>query len=149
MNWFNYSGLAIVAIIMVPNIVYAIKRKAIQEPSYSNRTILILEQIGRFGCLLFMVFNIPYTYFNFYFDHALIVYLAINGMLCLAYCIEWIVFWKRNGQLKALFLSITPSLIFLFSGIILANIPLIVFALLFTISHVNISYKNSNSNSNQ
>ena len=144
MNWFNYSGLAIVAVIMVPNIVYAIKRKSDMTNSYPNRTILILEQLGRFGCLLFMVFNIPYTYFNFYFEHALIVYLAINGMLCLAYCIEWIVFWKRNGQLKALSLSITPSLIFLFSGIILANIPLIVFALLFAIAHVYISYKNSN-----
>ncbi len=143
MNWFNYYGLAIMAIVMLPNIVYFIKHKNDTSNIYNNKTLSILEQIGRFGCLLFMVFNIPYTYFNFYFDHALIVYLAINGMLCLAYCIEWIVFWKRNGQLKALFLSITPSLIFLFSGIVLANLPLIVFACLFGPCHILISYKNA------
>lgn len=90
-----------------------------------------------------MTFNIPYTYFNFWFGSALTVYLTVNGLLLLAYLIFWIVFWKGNGKLRALALSVTPSLIFLFSGIILANIPLIAFALLFGVNHIFLSCNNA------
>ena len=142
MSWFNYYGLAIMAIIMIPNIVYAVKHKADNENTYNNKAVTILEQIGRYGCMVLMVFNIPYTYFNFWFDYALIVYLSVNGGLCIVYLIFWIVCWNRSGKLKALSLSIIPTAIFLFSGIVLANIPLIAFAVLFGISHIYISYKN-------
>lgn len=142
MGWFNFYGLAIMAIIMIPNIVYAIKHKSEAENIYHNKTVEILEQTGRYCCFVFMVFNIPYTYFNFWFKYGLTVYLSINGGLCLAYIVFWIICWGKNGKLKALSLSIIPSCIFLFSGIALAYIPLIAFAVLFGINHILISYKN-------
>ena len=141
MSWFNYYGLAIIAIIMIPNIIYAVKHKSDGEKTYNNKVAIVLEQLGRYGCMTFMVFNIPYTYFNFWFDYALICYLSVNGALCLAYLIFWIVCWNRSGKLKALSLSIIPTVIFLFSGIVLANIPLVALAVLFGITHILISYK--------
>ncbi len=63
--------------------------------------------------------------------------------MCLAYLIFWVICWNRNGKLKALSLSVLPSCIFLFSGIVLANIPLIVFAVLFAVNHILISCKNA------
>lgn len=143
MNWFNYYGLAIMAIIMIPNIVYAVKHKDNASANGINKAIIIAEQIGRYGCFVFMIFNIPYTYFNFWFDYALIVYLSVIGGLCLLYSIFWVICWNRNDKLKALSLSIIPSCIFLFSGIALASIPLMFFSVLFTISHIYISCKNS------
>ena len=142
MSWFNYYGLAIMAVIMIPNIIYAVKHNAEQENAYNNKVVTILEQIGRYGCMALMVFNIPYTYFNFWFDYALICYLSVNGGLCLTYLVFWIVCWNRRGKLKALSLSIIPTAIFLFSGIVLAYIPLVAFAVLFGITHIIISYKN-------
>ena len=142
MSWFNYYGLAVMAVIMIPNIIYAIKSKDIAV-TYNNKAATILEQIGRYGCMVLMIFNIPYTYFNFWFDYALIVYLSVNGALCLAYLIFWVIFWNRNDKIKALSLSIIPSVIFIFSGIVLAYIPLIVFAVLFAINHILISCKNA------
>ncbi len=141
MGWFNYYGLAIILIIMAPNIVYAIANKTTTKNDYRNKAAEILEQAGRYGCMAFMVFNIPYTYFNFWFDRALTVYLSVNGALCLAYIIFWIICWKGNGKLKALSLSILPSAIFLFSGAVLASIPLIAFAVVFAATHILISYK--------
>ena len=141
MGWFNYYGLAIMAIIMIPNIIYAIKHKNDVTSAYKNKAVEIAEQIGRYGCLAFMIFNIPYTYFGFWFDNALIVYLAVNGISCLAYLIFWLICWSKNNLLKALSLSILPSCIFLFSGIVLANIPLIVFAIVFAVNHILISIK--------
>ena len=143
MGWFNYYGLAIMAIIMIPNIVYAVKHKSDGAEHKHNQAIVIAEQIGRYGCMAFMIFNIPYTYFDFWFRYGLAVYLSVNGGLCLAYIIFWIICWNRNDKLKALSLSVIPSAIFLFSGVALANIPLIVFAVLFAVSHITISYKNA------
>lgn len=142
MDWFNYYGLAVMAVILIPNCIYAIKIKNETINVYNSKTVTILEQIGRYGCFAFMIFNVPYTYFNFWFDNALTVYLSVNGGLCLAYIAFWIICWNKNGKLKALTLSIIPSTIFLFSGIIIANIPLVVFSVLFAVNHIYISYKN-------
>lgn len=143
MSWFNYYGLAIMAIIMVPNIIYAAINKNNSVNKYKDSAVIFAEQVGRYGCFIFMLFNIPYTYFNFWFNHALMVYLIVNGILCVAYLIFWAIFWNKSGKLKALFLSVIPSIIFLFSGVVLSNIPLIFFAVLFAINHILISYKNA------
>ena len=141
MGWFNYYGLTVMAVIMIPNIIYAVKHKN-GESTYHNKAVELLEQIGRYGCFAFMIFNIPHTYFNFWFNYALIVYLAVIGSLCLAYLIFWAICWNRNDKLKAFSLSIIPSCIFLFGGIVLASIPLIFFSVLFAVCHIYISYKN-------
>ena len=73
LGWFNYYGLIAVAIIMIPNIVSAATDKGLFENRFDNKVILVLEQIGRFGCMAFMIFNILDTYFDFWFDSALIV----------------------------------------------------------------------------
>ena len=143
MDWFNYYGLIIMAIIMLPNIIYAVKHKDDASTNYNNKAVIIAEQIGRYGCFAFMIFNIPYSYFNFWFDYAIIVYLAVNGGLCLAYLIFWIICRNKSGKLRALALSVIPSCIFIFSGVMLLNIPLICFAVIFAVSHILISYKNA------
>ena len=142
MEWFNYYGLIFMSLVMIPNIIFAIKNKNNIQNQYQNKLVEVIEQIGRYGCVVFMIFNIPFTYFNFWFDFALIVYLSVNGTLCFVYIVFWMICWNKNKLFKALSLSIVPSVIFLFSGILLASIPLIVFSVLFAISHILISYKN-------
>lgn len=143
MGWFNYYGLAVMAVVMIPNIIYAVKNKGNVADTYNNKLATVAEQVGRYGCFAFMIFNIPYSYFNFWFDYAIIVYLAVNGGLCLAYLIFWIICRNKSGKLRALALSVIPSCIFIFSGVMLLNIPLICFAVIFAVSHIVISYKNA------
>ncbi len=128
---------------MIPNIIYAVKNKGNVADTYNNKLATVAEQVGRYGCFAFMIFNIPYLYFNFWFDYAIIVYLAVNGGLCLAYLIFWIICRNKSGKLRALALSVIPSCIFIFSGVMLLNIPLICFAVIFAVSHILISYKNA------
>lgn len=71
------------------------------------------------------------------------VYIIVNAILTIAYCITWIVTWKRSGIVKTLLLSIIPSLIFIFSGIMIASIPLIIFSVIFAVAHILISVKNA------
>ena len=142
MGWFNYYGIAAVAIILIPNIISAIVDKGSFENRYDNKTVLVLEQIGRYGCMVFMIFNIPYTYFNFWFSSAQLVYLIVNGALLVLYLLGWIIFGKGRKTVKMLWLSVTPTLIFLFSGIMLLSVPLIVLSIIFGIGHITVSYKN-------
>ncbi len=147
MGWFNYYGLGIMIIIMVPNIIYAIRHKDGFENKYKNKAVEISEQIGRYACFAFMIFNIPYTYRGFFFESAEIVYIAVNGGLLFAYCLTWIVSRNSNSMVRAVLLSVIPSAVFLFSGIMVLSIPLIVFALLFSVMHVLLSVNNAASQS--
>ena len=143
MSWFNYYGLAIMAFIMIPNIVFAVKNKDGFENNYHNKTVLLLEQVSRYACFFLMIFNIPYACIGFYFQFAKIVYIIVNFVLVFGYCLVWIITWKRSGIIKSLFLSIIPSFIFIFSGVMLAYIPLVAFSVIFAITHIIISVKNS------
>ncbi len=140
MNWFNYIGLIFVVLLLIPNIIFAIKNKTEQKQT-SNKIMEIFEQIGRYGSMIFMIFNIPYTYFGFYFDNAKFIYIVIDSLLLTAYYLSWIIFWKKDCLTKSLLLSIIPSTLFVISGILLANIPLIIFSLIFTAFHISISVK--------
>ena len=41
--WFNYYGLAIMAVIMIPNIIYAVKHKK-QVVVYDNKAAIFLSK---------------------------------------------------------------------------------------------------------
>ena len=142
MGFFNIYGFIIVGVFMIPNIIYMIKNKDGFNNSWRNKTVEMLEQIGRFGCIALMIINIPLTWFGFWFNSALTVYLTVNICLTTAYCTIWIVLFNTNSMFRALALSILPSVIFLFSGIMIASIPLIIAAIIFAPCHILISYKN-------
>lgn len=140
MGWFNYLGLIFVALLLIPNVIFAITNRGLQREQ-EGRALEIFEQIGRYGSMIFMIFNIPYTTFGFYFANGQFVYIAVNSTLMFAYYLSWILFWRRDCLIKSLLLSIIPSCLFIVSGVFLANIPLIAFAILFAIFHILISTK--------
>lgn len=143
MEWINVFGLGFIVIIMIPNIIYAIKCKDGFENKWNNRLVEIVEQIGRFGCFGFMIINIPGTWFCWCSDEAFAVYFIIDVLLVLLYCVIWVICWKRNTVFRALALSIIPSVLFLFSGIMSRSVLLMVSSILFAPSHIAISYKNA------
>ena len=143
MEWFNPFGLVFITIIMIPNIVFAIRCKDGFTNNYWNKTVELVEQIGRFGCFGFMIFNVPGTWFGWASNESFALCLILDALLVALYCILWIVCWKKNGVFKALALSILPSAVFLISGITSRSILLILAALLFAPSHILISYQNA------
>ena len=143
MEWFNPFGLVLITIIMIPNIVFVLRCKDGFANNYRNKTVELVEQIGRFGCFGFMIFNVPGTWFGWWSDEVFAVYLIVNALLVTLYCILWIVCWKGNGMFKALALSVIPSVVFLISGIMSRSILLTVAALLFAPAHILISYQNT------
>lgn len=66
MEWFNIFGLIFIVVIMIPNIIFAIRCKDGFENRRSNKIIEAIEQIGRFGCFGFMIFNVPGTWLGWW-----------------------------------------------------------------------------------
>ena len=143
MEWFNVFGLVFIVVIMIPNIVFAVRCKYGFENKWNNKAIEIIEQIGRFGCFGFMIFNIPGTWFGWWSDEAFAIYLLVNSLLIVLYCVIWIICWRKNNVFRALALSIIPSIVFLFSGVMSRSILLIIASILFFPTHILISYKNA------
>ena len=143
MEWINVFGAVFMVVIMLPNIIYALKCREGFENKWNNKGVEIIEQIGRFGCFGFMVVNIPGTWLGWWSNEAFAIYLIANSIMIMIYCLIWIICFRKNSVFKALALSILPSVIFIFSGIMSRSVLLIVAALLFAPAHIMISYKNA------
>lgn len=143
MEWCNVFGLIFMAVILIPNILFAVKCKDGFENKWKNRTVETVEQIGRFGCFGFMIFNIPGTWFGWWSDEAFAVWLVVDALLVGLYCLVWIVCFRKSSVFRALALSILPSVLFLFSGIMTRSVLLAISALLFAPAHIAISWQNA------
>ena len=142
MEWFNIFGCIFIILIMIPNIIFALKCKDGFQNKFNNKFVEVIEQIGRFGCITFMIINIPKTWLGWWSDEVFSIYLIVNIILVLSCYFIWIICFKKNNIFKALMLSIIPSIIFLFSGVMTRSILLIISSLVFTPSHIMISYNN-------
>lgn len=145
MGQINIFGLVFMIIIMIPNVIFALKCKDGFENRWENKAVEVLEQIGRYGCFAFMVINIPKTWFGWASDEAFALYLIVDAVLVTAYCVIWAVCFKKSSVFRALSLSIIPSVIFLFSGIMSRSVLLMISAVVFAPCHILISYKNARS----
>ena len=143
MDWSGVAGLIFVFVLLIPNMIYAVTNKDGFADNYHNKFIEAGEQIGRFGCFILMFIQLPFVTLGYIYDGAQTLYLIFGVALLVLYCGGWIVFRKGNSMAKALTLSILPSVLFLESGILTLNIPLIVLSVVFAICHITISYKNT------
>ena len=143
MDWLNVFGIIIIATIMIPNMIFAVRCKDGFENRWSNKIVEVAEQIGRFGCMAFMIVNVPGTWFGWWFDEAFVIYLIVDTILVVLYCVIWIIYFKNNSIFRALALSIIPSVLFLFSGIMCRSILLLIASILFAPSHILLSYRNA------
>lgn len=143
-SWINIFGLIIVILLLIPNIIYAIKHRGEKHPAVS-RTALILEQAGRYACMLLMVFNIGLLKFGFGSIIGLLIYLFGNASLLIAYWICWGVYFKNPSRDIAMLLSIIPVVIFLLSGLTLRHWLLVIAAVIFGAAHIYITAGNDKS----
>ena len=136
---FNLWCAGIVLLLLIPNIIYAVRCKG-GGISSSNPAINALEQIGRFGCMIFMVvpLGVKGGEFGFYSWEELIIW-GFGTMLLLAvYYICWAFYAWRPGRKLELALAILPCLVFLLSAVTLRHWVLAVFTGIFAGAHLYI-----------
>lgn len=144
-QWINLLGLLIITLLMIPNIIYAIRNKDSKDLC-TNKVVNILEQVGRYGTMFLMVFNIGILEFGFSSVNVMLLYTFGNILLIVIYWVFWGIYFKRQSLMPALMLAIIPTVIFLLSGITLRHYLLVLFAILFGICHVYVTYVNNEGN---
>ena len=142
-NWINLFGLITIVLILVPNIIYAVKFRGKETKCNCCRSMYILEQIGRYGSMFLMVFNIGIADFGFASAQHFVAYLIANATLLLAYFIVYALYFKQQTNWKSMALAIIPSCLFLIDGILLGHILLVSFAIIFALAHICITRKDS------
>lgn len=140
-NWLNVFGLIFVVLLLIPNIVYAIKEKN-QQNKCTNKVMNILEQIGRYGSMFLMVFHIGLAEFGFASIYAFIAYLFGNIVIIILYWVIWILYFMKKTYAKQIALAVIPTCLFLLSGICLQHYLLVLFGVIFGIGHIYVTNKN-------
>lgn len=140
-SWLNLFGTVIVILMLVPNIIYAIKHREMKNLC-EKKVMNILEQIGRFASIFLMMFHIGVAELGFGSVEAFLVYFFGNIVLLLAYFVIWILFFKKNTLGKGMALAIIPTFLFLLSGLTMRYWLLVCSAIIFGIGHIYVSYAN-------
>lgn len=139
-GWINVFGAGIVTLIMIPNIIYAVKRKQTGAENDIPKYLSILEQIGRYGCIVLMWLPLFVWKFEFGSIEAFLVYLAANGVLLLSYYLFWAAYARERALRTAMALAVIPTVLFLLSGVLLHHWMLAASAVLFGVAHCKITY---------
>lgn len=141
MGWLNLFGLIIVVLLLIPNIIYAVKVKN-QGNKCSNKFMNVMEQVGRYGCMFLMVFHIGIAELGFKSVGAFLVYLFGNAVLMIFYWVMWMLYFNKQTYWEKMSLAVIPACLFLLSGITMRHYLLIVFGIIFGIGHIYITDKN-------
>ena len=140
-GWINLFGGIIVILMLLPNIVYAIKNKD-ERNLCDNRTMNLLEQVGRYACIVLMWLPLLVWKFGFTGVGAMLLYLAGNGGLLALYWLVFARYMKEKTARRALILAVAPACIFLLSGLLLRHWLLVIFAIIFAVAHIYVTLQN-------
>lgn len=143
MNWINVYGVCILIAMLLPNIIYGIRKKNIKT-LYQNRIVDFLEQIGRVGSMIFLVIILPFIPWGFASNEIFAIWLIAMVVLIALYWLAWLVYFLGKEQMFVVMaLAILPTIIFVGSGIMMQNYVLLGFAIVFGVCHIFLTYKNA------
>ena len=140
-GWINLFGGIIVILMLIPNIVYALQNRD-EQNLCANKLMNILEQVGRYGCIVLMWLPLLVWKLGFKSVPEMLLYFVGNGALLLAYWLVYARYLKLRTAGRALALAVIPACIFLLSGLLLRHWLLAGFALLFAVGHIYVTAMN-------
>lgn len=96
-GWINLFGAGIVVLIMIPNIIYAVRQKQDEAQAIIPKYLSACEQVGRYGCIMLMWLPLLVWKFGFGSVEELLVYLIANGLLLLSYYLFWGFYFRKKA----------------------------------------------------
>ncbi|MBQ7007380.1 MAG: hypothetical protein IJN59_06085, partial [Oscillospiraceae bacterium] len=88
MNMINYLNIAVVAVMLLPNIIYAVKVHDFKNLC-SNKAMIIAENISRIACIALMIIPLGQKEFGFPSAESFIIYIFGNIILLAVYIVVW------------------------------------------------------------
>lgn len=145
-GWINWINMAAVVWLVFVNIIVA--RKGLSGSFRSKHLVVnILEQIGRYGCMVLMICPIFARGwdFGFYSVDEMLIWICLTILLPVIYSLLWLILWikKASGGVWILYgLAVIPAFLFLMNGILLRHLALVLASLVFGVSHFIIVREN-------
>ena len=139
-GWINIFNALFITVMLLPNIAYAIKVRNAANPC-GSRILTWIEQVGRYASIILMILPIGVWKFGFPSVVSLLTYIALNGLLLVAYLVVWRFYFQKVTMKRALALAIIPTVIFLICGVLLRHWFLVIAAMLFGIGHISVTIK--------
>lgn len=90
-NWINWINMAAVVWLVFINVIAA--RKGLSDSFHSQHLIVnILEQIGRYGCMVLMIFPVFTSGWQFGFGSVveMIIWISLTILLLVIYGLLWV-----------------------------------------------------------
>ncbi len=138
MEWLNLTGLMAMLALLAPNLLYAARRPAAKNLCKS-KVLLALEQLGRYGCMLLMCVHTGVLEYGYAAPAWSVVWLSLVTPLLFLYWVLWMAYFHRQRARAAIALAVVPALVFLASGLLWRNVPLMALSLLFAYAHVTVT----------
>ena len=141
-GWINVFGAGFVILMLIPNIIYALRNKS-GKNLCDNRLMNTIEQIGRYACIILMWLPLSVRKFGFASVAEMMIYMAGNTVLLIIYWIVFARYLKEKNEKRAVTLAVLPACIFLMSGLLLRHWLLAGSAVLFAAGHIYVTKKNA------
>lgn len=142
MEWFNWYGLGAMLCILLPNALYAMRARGVQEHCRAQ-WLLVVETIARFACFALMVVRIPELGMGFATDATRVRWLWTVGALIALYWAFWGLYaWRGPRLWSALPLALLPCAVFCLTGLWMRLPPLTVSAAVFAVAHTAVTLIN-------
>ncbi len=141
-GWINLFGAGFVVLLLLPNVAYALRNRD-ERNACTDRLMNVLEQVGRYGCIVLMWLPLLVWKFGFRSVAEMTLYLGGNGLLIAAYWLIFARYMRKKTRNRALALAILPACLFLMSGLLLRHWLLVGFALLFAVGHIYVTLQNA------
>ena len=142
MNLINIFNIVIVALMLVPSIISAVKAKKFKSHC-NNRAMKIVEWVGRILCIVLMVYPLGKKEYGFPAAENFIIYVFGNIILIAVYLLVWVSYFKKENKAKAVILTAVPVMVFILCGLTLDYWLLIFAAVLFGIGHIYVTLADS------
>lgn len=142
MEYFNRYGIPVLAVLLIPNIIFAIVNKEEKNDSVPlNRGLKAFEQIGRIATIFFMIFSLGIVGKGFLSDYMRNFWIITVAFLLVFYILCWIFYYRSRAHSLAMALAIVPSIIFILTGLLEQDPPLLMFGIVFAIGHIYVTSK--------
>ena len=142
---FNLYGIIMMFLVMIPNIIYFQKNKNIEAKKFNKGTSLeISENILRYGMIIFFIINTGLFEYGFAGKYAVITWIISAIVMTAIYYVCWYGYFKNKSYKLEMLLSSVPSVLFIFTGIMMRRYAALVLAVLFAAVHIYATYMKNN-----
>ncbi len=135
----NWYGLALAVVLALPHIVCR-KNNPFSESGCSNRAMLTLDRMGRFGSLFLLSFHLGVLEKGFTQPKELMqqFWMIATAVLAAAYLLLRVVFSKREKKQIAILIVASSAAVVILSGILQVNTLLLTAGIVYLIGELYI-----------